>query len=187
MSARILVLYEDKLSTSSPKNFGPHLLVLACTAERLHRSRESIAHIIDGHPRKGIGDLLKKCQEPALLDRYARILAVCDDDRVREHLSLPANACKTQVRQTVAARSAGLHQLRTVLLARNLETLLDAVHHVLGRGPLTNKPTPLERDRLLSHIVFAGTPDQRRTVLDRVPSLAYLVAALARSIVELKL
>lgn len=114
------------------------------------------------------------------------MIAVCDDDRVREHLKLPATACKLEVRGAVAS-SSGSPQLRTVLLVRNLETVLDAVQHVLGRDPLPDKPSPARRDSVLQHLAYRGAPDQRLALLQRVPSFAYLVDHLTRAIVELGL
>lgn len=187
MSSRIAVLYEDKLATSKPKNFGPHVLVLTCVGDRLERSREALAPHVDCHPRKGIGNLLAMCRETILADRYARIIAVCDDDKVREHLKLPALACKVQVRSTIAAFAAPTQKLRAVLLARNVDTVVDAVHRILGRNPPTSKLGPLDRDRTLLHLAYQGTPDQRLDLLERVPSFHYLVDALARTLLDLNL
>jgi len=183
---RIAVLYEDQLATSKPRAFGPHVLLLACVADRLERPREHLEQHVDAHPCKGIGRLLALCREPILTDRHARVIAVCDDDRVREHLKLPATACKLSVRDAVASGS-GAPQLRTVLLIRNLETVLDAVRHVLGRDPLADKPSPLRRDSTLLHLAYQGVPEQRLALLQRVPSFAYLADCLARTIVELGL
>ncbi len=183
--SRIAVLYEDQLATSKPRSFGPHVLVLACVADQLQRPRDHLERYVDAHPCKGIGRLLALCRAPILADRHERVIAVCDDDRVREHLKLPATACKTAVRDTIAT---GLGtQLHTVLLVRNLETVLDAVMHVLGLEPATDKPSPLRRDGILLRLAYNGTPDQRRDLLRRVPSLGYLVDKLARAIVELGL
>ena len=184
--SRIAVLYEDQLATSKPRSFGPHVLVLACLADRLQRPREHLEHHIDAHPCKGIGRLLALCREPLLADRHAVIFAVCDDDRVREHLKLPATACKLEVRETVAA-GLGSPRLQTVLLARNLETVLAAVLHVLGLDPIADKPSPLKRDGILLRLAYKGTPDQRLALLQRVPSFAYLVDRLTGTIVALGL
>jgi hypothetical protein len=184
--SRIAVLYEDQLATSKPRSFGPHVLVLTCVADQLQRPREPLERHVDGHPCKGIGRLLAPCREPILADRHARVIAVCDDDRVREHLKLPAAACKMDVRGAIAL-SVGTSPLQAVLLVRNLETVLDAVQQVLGLGPLTSKPSPLQRDGVLLRLAYRGTPDQRLDLMRRVPSLAYLVDKLARAIVELGL
>jgi len=156
-----------------------HVLLLACVADRLQRPREHLEQHVDAHPCKGIGRLLALCREPILTDRHARVIAVCDDDRVREHLKL-------SVRDAVASGS-GAPQLRTVLLIRNLETVLDAVRHVLGRDPLADKPSPLRRDSTLLHLAYQGVPEQRLALQQRVPSFAYLADCLARTIVELGL
>lgn len=183
---RIAVLYEDQLATSKPRAFGPHVLLLACVADRLQRPREHLESQVDAHPCKGIGRLLARCREPILADRYARIFAVCDDDRVREHLKLPATACKIEVRGALAT-GIGSPRLQTVLLARNLETVLAAVLQVLGLDPITDKPSPLKRDGILLRLAFHGAPDQRRALLQRVPSFAYLVDRLTGAILELGL
>lgn len=175
MSARIAVLYEDKLATSKPKNFGPHVLVLACVADQTQCERELLSRHVDGLPRKGVGKLLADCAMPLLLDAYAHVLAVVDDDKVRDHLRLPRTACKTQVREAMEAGPC----LHAVLLVRNLETVLDSATSVLGRRPLARKPTPLERDGILLHLAYQGLPEQRIQLLEQVPSLKYLVTKLA--------
>lgn len=186
MSPRIQILYEDELSPASPKNFGPHVLVLACLGDRLERPPASFTHIA-AHACKGIGQLLRRCEEPNLLDSYARVLALCDDDEVRPHLKLPAKACKLQVVTAVRSRSKHSARLQPVLLIKNLETILDAITTLLGDDPLPRKPRPIERERILHRFVHRSTPDQRLELTRRVPSLAYLIEKLASAVTELKL
>lgn len=183
MSARIAVLYEDKLAASKARNFGPHVLVLTCVAEQTKCDRERLGQNVHGIPRKGIGNLLADCRAPILGDRYARVIAVCDDDKVREHLNLPTTACKDQVRRAIGCGPS----LHLVLLTRNIETVLEAAIKVLGRRPLTGKASPLERDGILLNLAYQEKADRRLEVLEQVPSLRYLVAKLARMSDELSL
>jgi hypothetical protein len=74
-----------------------------------------------------------------------------------------------------------------VLLVRNLETVLDAVQQVLGLGPLTSKPSPLRATASCCASPTGAPRTSGSTLLQRVPSLAYLVDKLARAIVELGL
>ncbi len=181
---RIAMLYEDQLAPDSPpRAFGPHVLVLACVADRLGHPRERLEPHVDAYACKGIGRLLAKCREPILADRHAIVIAVCDDDRVREHLKLPASACKAQVRGAVAS-GGQIQRLQTVLLIRNLETVLGAVHDVLGTGPPAGKPLPLQRDSILQRLAYRGTPEQRHAVAQRVASFDYLIHKLARALRE---
>lgn len=185
MSPKIQILYEDKLSAGNPKNYGPHLLVLACLADRLDRTRWSFT-CLTPYACKGIGRFILKCGEPGLLDAYVRVVALCDDDEVRPHLRLPASACKTQVTAALRSRAGSSPLLHPVLLAPNLEGITDVVAELLGQPP-PGKPTPLERDRLLEHFVHRSQREQRRELLRRVPSFGYLVERLAGIVAELGL
>lgn len=186
MSPRIQILYEDELSPSSPKNFGLHVLVLACVAERLGRDRSTFTHVT-AYACKGIGRLLRRCEEPSLLDGYARVLALCDDDEVRPHLKLPATACKVLVTAAIRKRGLDAQRLQPVLLVANLETVLDAIAEIRGQDRLLGKPRPTERERILLSFVHRGTPEQLRELTRRVVSFGYLVDKLERAIIELKL
>lgn len=184
MSQRIAVLYEDQLATAKPKNFGPHVLMLACLADRIGRDREQLTRHIEPLPRKGVDKLISTCAQPGFGDLYARVVAVCDDDRVREHLGLPVRACKTQVRAALVSRCSWPERLHPVVLERNLETLVDAVCRALGRAPPTSKPRPPERDGILLHLAFQGTTAQRDELRHHMPSFGYLVERLARILAE---
>ena len=187
MSPRIQILYEDKLSPSNPKNFGPHVLVLACVAARLGRDRSLLSSHVTAYACKGVDRLLQRCQDPNLLDGYARVLALCDDDEIRPHVKLPATACKLQVVAAMRPRGEDARRLQPVLLAANLETVLDTIVEIRGEDPLTSKPRPPERDRILLGFVHRAAPEQLRELTQRVASLGYLIGKLERAIVELKL
>ena len=58
---------------------------------------------------------------------------------------------------------------------------------LLALDPITDKPSPLKRDGILLRLAFHGAPDQRRALLQRVPSFAYLVDRLTGAILELGL
>lgn len=186
MSTRIQILYEDQLSTGNPRNFGPHVLVLVCLGDRLARAPTSFTHVTP-YACKGINRLLQRCEDRTLLDAYARVVALCDDDKVRSHVKLPAGACKLQVVTAVRSRCNGSHRLQPVLLARNLETVVDVVSELLGRAPHLPKLRPVERDPLLLRFAHGSTPEQRRELLRRVDSLGYLIEKLARCVDELGL
>lgn len=186
MSPRIQVLYEDELSPSSPKNFGLHVLVLACVADRLGRDRSTLTHVT-AYACKGIGRLLRRCEDPDLLDGYARVIALCDDDEVRPHLKLPASACKVVVTAAVRRHCKDAQRLQPVLLVANLETVLDAIAEICGQLRLSGKPRPTERERILLSFVYRATPEQLRELMERVASFGYLVDKLAGAVVELKL
>jgi len=186
MSPWIQILYEDKLSPSSPKNFGLHVLVLACVGERYGRDRSTLTHVTP-YVCKGIDRLLRRCQEPELLDGYARVIALCDDDEIRRHLKLPSTACRVQVAAAVRRDRRDAQRLLPVLLVENLETVLDAIAEIQGEAPSPGKARPPERERILLRFVHRAAPEQLRELMQRVASFGYLIDRLERALVALRL
>ncbi len=85
-----VVLYEDSRGASRRDGFGPHRLALACVADDTGADRWSLRDELVDNVRKGRDEVLKTCREQgdALSASALRVVAVLDDDRVREGLRL---------------------------------------------------------------------------------------------------
>lgn len=172
----VVVLWEDSLARGQqPNNFAPHLLALRCLLDRrpeLARTERDLQRRVSAIPTRGIDKLLAKLQ--TLSPR--RLLAVPDDDRIRQHLGLPPNASDSAVRAELAVRCPGAS---FVLLRRNMEDLVRAAREVLGLPVETRKPRPQERDDVL-HQLIASSGGCREQALLLMPSFGEAVDTVGR-------
>lgn len=181
---RVPVLYEDELGRGARvSQFGPHVLVCACIADRrratgaVSASAWSIQQQTDPRPQKGNAALL------AAADRLARVhrslVIVIDTDRTPVALGLPRNATPDQIKDAIEARFAGKGSSVPIVcpLVRNMETVLEAAAEVLGEPPPVRKK-PLDRDRRLLRLASREDPAARERLLELVPSFARLVEEL---------
>lgn len=175
------VLYEDARAVAT-KYFGPHELLCACTADRTGDRLFSLRKRLIDVPSNGVGPLLARVRQvtPRFEQYPQRLLVLVDHDRIREHIRLPPLACRAQVVSAVR----GARPFSVVLLEENTEDLLRAAREVLGGGPLTGKPTPLERDRILENAAHATTREQRQAILERCPSFGRLVEAAVAALAD---
>lgn len=183
----VMILYEDKSADGSLKEYGPHLLVRQCVADALGVDWWMLKHLV-GNPRGGSGNVRNDCRRsPPQIGRDGRlVVAVYDDDRIRREVQLPANACKAQVKSLLREECAWNERLIIVFLEKNIETVIDAIR---GCAPtLVDDETwklALERKNRNARdavLGFAANPSQsmlREQLLQRVPSLAYLIHKLA--------
>lgn len=181
--AGVQILYEDQAS-GSPNEYGPHKLVCWLVWDRLQSAGEDIAffevrRLVRGNPKKGVDKVLAACREE--LETFAAggtfVIALLDNDRVREHVGLPKDACisKTTARCREGSEPAG--RLRVVLLEDKMETVLASVLTTIGEPPFAGKPTPAERDIKLARVCGSGDDRKghRAVLVRKVPSLGYLV------------
>jgi hypothetical protein len=170
----ITVLYEDQLA-AQPNNYGPHMLMLSCVADRLGRDPWGLRQHVRAIPKKGdskLRDALR--EEGALLARCGPLLVMFDADRVRACYGLPSQACKRSVLDKINEQATGKPIL--VLLERNMEDVVTACCQALLQPSPQHQPTPSERDAILHKTVAAGK-DARDRVLQSVPSFERLVRA----------
>ena len=163
----IMVLYEDQLAAGTlPKQYGPHLLVKQCVADMLGREGYWEVGDVEALPCKGRDQLLRKLREGRQY-AAASVVAVLDDDKVRDAHAALEGACKADVvrwlRESTGCPSPA--RLRPVLLAENMETLVDAVCTCLGLPIPQAKPRPIDRDELISRALA-------RSAAGRTPSSA---------------
>ncbi len=170
---RVQVLYEDERAEEE-KNYGPHMLLLACVADRVGGDRWALRHSIDAIPKKGDGNLEKALdEEGATLGGDGPVVAMFDNDKVRLCYGLAGGACKRDVLQTIRAQAKGTPTI--VLLEENMEDLVGACCVALNRPTPRTKPKPLERDGILH--AAAADATARAKILAAVPSFERLVLA----------
>lgn len=181
-AATVLVLYEDSPG-ALPVAFGPHRFVLQCLADRLGLPWWELGGLVLGQPKKGNSQLRRACREARLYDLNRVVIAVYDDDRIRTMLGVAADACIQQVTGALRKEAVRPERLRVVLLERNIDDVVRAVQACrAAEGVQHRKPTPDERDLILKDAATPANRHVRECVLQRVPSLAYLVDKLAATL-----
>ena len=188
----VLVLYEDSLVRGTkPANYGPHVLLAQCVAERLndatqrpdaYSGRQLIDRGLVGNPRRGNSKL--RDDVAAIFDKLAgaaRMVAVYDRDRIDDCVVLPGPSCTSAIVAALTPEGASPDRLRTVLLADNLETLIKTLQSCgLGESlpwdpALAKGRQALEaRDRIM-HNAATARREVRDCLIERMQSFDYLV------------
>lgn len=176
----VTILWEDQRGVTT-KGYGPTALLVACLADTLGLERKEIDNKLSGVPKKGAGNVNKTiCNDGARILDAGPLLAVIDRDKVFDHLRQPkpATNCMQPVRQAILDQAQGL-VCEIVFLIDNMESLLSTCCLALGKEALGSKPTPDERDSILSQVAWS-TPKVRNQVKNGCPSFARLVDRVAR-------
>ena len=176
------ILYEDQLD-GDLRGYGPHALVTQCLADRRGFERWVLKPRLDSLPRKGNGNVLRDCRQNfRRLSSRGPVFAVYDDDKIRELIKLPHQACKTQVTAYLRKDCAAAESLVIVLLERNLETVIETIFAIEPNiRPEEVRVRAIEQKNLTDRdTIFkaAAAPDKRRLrddLLERMPSLRRLV------------
>lgn len=179
----VTILYED--SAGERSEFAFHELVLRCVADRLGREPRDLKDLVHGLPKKG--NVWRACRQD--LPRIARsgraVFAVFDDDEIRTMTKLPVDACKTKVVTAIKRGCEPEGALRVVLIVENTESVLEALraqgaiqgHEGMFADAIERKVLA-SRDILFKKAVWSLTSEQREILLERVPTLGYLVSKL---------
>lgn len=182
MSHPVTILYEDQRGPR--QGFGLHALVVACVFDVIdgeHRHVED--RLSDARPLKGVQNVLRACCEDIdLLAADGRfIVAVMDDDAIRQALKLPEEAGEETVVRTIARRSRSPERLCVTLLHRNTESVLEAAaqcDRTLEAGRLERaivRKDLLERDAIFLMLSRQRARAARDCILGRMPSMKRLV------------
>ncbi|MBI5482073.1 MAG: hypothetical protein HY906_24675 [Deltaproteobacteria bacterium] len=127
------VLYEDQRAAHE-RNFGPHVLVLACVADATGLGRWELRELIKGIPAKGNTRLKATLEQDAdLLSQSGPVYAVFDDDQVRTCYGLLNDACVPEV--LAAIRRQAKAQVGIVLLKSTIEEVVRACALALHEPP----------------------------------------------------
>ncbi|HLL55767.1 MAG TPA: hypothetical protein VK447_19555 [Myxococcaceae bacterium] len=123
---KVCVLYED--SRGPRQGFGLHELVKACVFDAIDGDRPKFEEALeDCRPLKGAPALLRTCQQDVdLIASDGRaVVAVFDNDRIRELLNLPKSATEARVEKEIR-KGITSKRLSIVLLKENVESVLKA-------------------------------------------------------------
>lgn len=169
---KVTVLYEDALAPGSkPIQYGPHLLLLWCVSDRTKRPIWDLGRLVEGNPRKG----KEKVRQASKLPLRDWVIALYDQDRVRDMPGLENKKRARDVAETLRAESAQPDRTMVVLLDKNLETLMKHVQSCNGQGATTDKPTPLQRDLLLRQAFGPEAAHVRSCLQERMPAVRCVV------------
>jgi hypothetical protein len=188
MMRPITILYEDSAADGQVKEYGPHMVVKQCVADRLHKSPWELK-TLEGMPRNGASNIIKDCRRvPPQIGRDGRlVVAVYDADKIHREVNniqpeakLPAGACKRDMKPVLRAACAWQERLEIVFLEENIETVLEAVCACAAvpaelRRLAVERKQRNERDIVLRKILAPNDRALRDAVLQQVPSLGYLV------------
>jgi hypothetical protein len=187
---KVCVLYEDQRGPT--RGFGLHELVKACVSDALpDPPRWKVnAALADCRPLKGDTKLLEACRRDVdLIASDGRaVVAVFDNDKIRELLRLPANASDVRVVQAILKGGTVFERLFIVLLKQNMESVIAAAAQCdksLSQERIklaVRHKDPLERDAILTELSSERNRPIRECMLDKVPSLRTLVDLLCRQL-----
>jgi hypothetical protein len=175
----ISVLWEDQYG-AAPRNFGPHVLLVACVADARRCDRSLVQRFVIPNPRKGNAGVREALQEDgARLFDDGPVFAVLDRDKVRELWKLPGPMppeCMSAIAERFRQDAPGDYDL--VFLVDNVESLLRASASILEQEAPKHKPTPNERDRILARLAWSDAAKRGR-LLELCPSFERLVTRVA--------
>jgi hypothetical protein len=180
----IVILYEDAaVRGGQVKDYGPHLLVRQCVADRLGKQLWELRQL-DANPRNGASNIRLDCKQnpPAIGRAGGRVFAVYDFDQIHQEVKLSSSACKEQLKEVLKKECAWQDRLTIVFLERNIETVVEAVCSCAsGRIPEDQRLKAIKhkrlnaRDLILKRVLGPSDRALREAVLHEVPSFAYLV------------
>jgi hypothetical protein len=174
----VTVLYEDK-HAQGEKNYGPHMLVLACVTDQVGGDRHALRTRVWSIALGGDGNVKRKLRDDgAELAAVGPLIALFDHDKIRKPYGLPRAACKRDVLQAIGAEAKGAPIV--VLLEQNMEDLVDACCAAMNQAKPAAKPRPIERDSILQKAAADGQRAARDTILAAMPSFRRLVDAVCR-------
>ena len=183
MSRRLVtVIYEDR-HAKGETHFGPHMLLLACVADRTQSNRFALLRRVTPIASGGDGNVRRKLRDNGdALAALGPLVAMFDSDKIRTRYDLDHALSEAQVVEAILHEAQDSPKI--LLLVRNMEDLVAACCAALKRPIPTGKPTPEERDHVLQ--AAAGDSDAVRTeILRRVPSFERLVDEVGRLLASL--
>lgn len=199
----VWVLYEDSLvAGGKPSNYGPHVLVAQCVAERLaslagradaYAGRRLIQAGLSANPRRGATKLRDEVFDQ--LDRLARggrrMVAVYDRDRIHEVVAVKRPACTGDIVAALTPPAADPDALATVVLDAKLESILDALRacgmpSTLPWSDASRKARGAlqARDRIMHNAAQPQHRAARDCLMQRMPSFEYLVCKVASAVMS---
>ncbi len=180
-SGKVVVLYEDRRGATP--EFGLHKLVVRLVADQSGGELWALHTRIKGHPTNGSANLLEKARAvDVVAPNGEAVVAVLDDDKVRQLLQLAPRACKREVIAEILVGCSDRTRLSPVLLEDNVESVLDALRlhaSALSIAPerfenAVNRKSLNDRDAILIAAARLERQAIRDALLSAVPSLRKL-------------
>ena len=170
----IAVLYEDKRGPT--RSFGLHKFVLAALYDKLDGNYYDIENALDPRPQNGVNKMLPSI---SLVARRMRVVAVVDEDKIREILEIPNDATEDKVISVLSQRFGNVSY---ILLKKNIESVLKAAKECGYQGESLSGA--LDKKRGDRDIVFAKLSTResrlfRDCILGKMESLQQLVSTIA--------
>jgi hypothetical protein len=186
VNKRVIVLYEDSRGVRA-RSFGPHELTLMLVADargEAYANHDLRARVRDV-PEKGRDNLLIRC---SMLERKLpgrQVVALLDDDRIRESglLRVRPPPCRKAVVRAIKELSDAPERLHIVLLDHNMEHVLRELQ-AIGFIPRERIERAIQKDLLQRDLALLAVARARRHLRDelvqRVPSLGRLRDTIVR-------
>ncbi|MBN2494958.1 MAG: hypothetical protein JXR96_10240 [Deltaproteobacteria bacterium] len=176
---QIIVLYEDQRDPAG--DFPFHELILSCVYDSIDRNRQILTEKIKGNPKKGNSKLLRSLREDlsCLRDSCQHVIAVFDDDKVRELIGLGKKAKEQEVIEEIKASLPDCASI--FLLKKNMETVIGDIGECDGAidqnllDSALNKRSLNARDRVIKRAVPINRHELRECILEKNPSLKSIV------------
>lgn len=173
---QVKIFYEDQAGREV-NNFGPHMLLCACVADRTQHTVTlwDLKKRIHCQPKKSDAKLLEACRQRKELELDEIVFAIFDADRVHRLPGMQHGSLEQMQAQLRALIDSP--KVRPFLLDSNVETLVSAAAGCL-EPPITGDipKRHLMRDRILNNAAKAMR-SVRDCVLERVPTFEAVVAA----------
>ena len=163
----VTVIYEDR--RSQVPEYGPHKFLMACVRDRSIQEHPDLVlgDRVRARVAKGNSKLLKYLMDLNTDEPDGRqVVAIFDDDKIRDLAGLPGDACKAETIKTLRSKMDAPARVTLVLLARNIESVLEAIQRCapdlvapeVFQRALNKKPN--ERD-----LVFLKASERERSAL----------------------
>lgn len=188
MIHQLTILYEDRCGDGQIREFGPHVLVQQCVCDALGMESWVLRQqlMVHGIPKNGATKLRSECRSdrPKFGRDGSDVIAVYDNDRIRDFVKVGAPGCKAQLREALRAESTLKERLVVVLLEENLETVVAAVCACdPAIAPKEVQENAIKRKKVFDRDIVlrrAAAPTAegkrlREQLQAKVPSLRYLV------------
>jgi hypothetical protein len=184
-----ILLYEDQHGPT--KQFGLHKFIMRCVCDECGVAPEQQYKVfgsVEERPMKGDSKVLRALWNdlPNIAAKGEMVIAILDNDKIREALGLAKQAPDDKVCETILAKCAG--PVHIVLLKENTESILRAARECGGvndtdlfERAVTAKEPPA-RDIIFGNISKLAAKNIRDCIRDKIGSLGPLINRVATSL-----
>jgi hypothetical protein len=128
----LAVLYEDQRGPRG--QFGFHRFICQCVLDRSPGLAKNVCQaekLVRPIVCKGNGNVFGKCKKDLkkLANQFRRVIAVYDQDKLNDLLSLKGTPCRSTLREKLAEPCDPKEALEIVFIKTNLESVLDTIRN----------------------------------------------------------